>query len=149
MARDDVEHFQKYFEMADLCCLPTIGGWTRKVAEMEQHMARGGKVNEAGSFFVQASRGTDHSAHRVMDFFRCLPKNRVGSAMILAYYCGPYMLEEYPTVVSQLGKLGIRQDGEMWLMSKQQRQIAGMYVHHFWRRVHARGHLRRGKASKA
>jgi hypothetical protein len=141
--RDDVEQFQKYFELADLCRLPTIGGWTRKVAEMEQHMARGGRVNEAGSFFVQASRGVDKSADRVIDFFRCLPNNRRGSALIIAYYCSPRMLVEFPDVINHLTHIGVHQDGESWSWSRSLRQSASEYQKHFWRRVHARRFAKR------
>lgn len=141
--RDDVEAFQRFFELADLCRLPTIGGWTRKVQEMEQHVAKGGKINEAGTFFVQASRGSSSAEDRVIDFFRCLPKDKRGSALVIAYYCSPPMLEEYPSLVYHLQHMGVHADGESWTWSKSLRQSAGEYQKHFWKRVQAKRLVRR------
>ena len=133
---DDIDaKFQQMFEFADLIRLPVIGGWTRKVQEMEQHVARGGTINEAGSFFVQASRTTDPKPGRVIDFFACLPENRRGAALVIAVYCSPPMLEEYPDVVAELKRNGVHAVGESWSWTRSSSGAAGRYVRAFRRAV--------------
>lgn len=137
------ERFQRMFEAADLAHLSTIGGWTRKVQELEEHVSKGGKINEAGSFFVQCSRGADSKIDRVIDFFSCLPANPKGSALVIALYCSPPMLAEYPDIVRELGKHGVNPKGESWSWTAQSGGAAGKYCAMFWATL-AR---KRGKSS--
>ena len=136
MVDDRPDTFLHYFELAELCMLPTIGGWTRKVAEIEQHISRGGKVNESGTFFVQASRSEDHAMHRVMDFFRAMPNDRRGSALIIAHYCPPRMVaDSFPTLYYALHYYGVKPAGEdSWHWNHHTAGAMGSHVRWFWKR---------------
>lgn len=124
--------FQRMFESADLAHMSTIGGWTRKVQELEQHVSRGGKVNEGGSFFVQCSRKADMRIDHVIDFFACLPAKPKGSALVIALYCSPPMLDEYPAIIAELAKHGVYEQGEGWTWPRSARGAAGRYCSVFW-----------------
>ena len=114
-------------EQLDLAEQATIGGWTRKVSELEQHISNGGKVNDLGEFFVQSGRKTDHRLDNALSWIRCLfwtPRGRAttdkvehvlnGAALLLAHYCGPYQIEPWPDVYNRILRLGIQPKGAAW-----------------------------------
>jgi len=131
--------FQDAVERLDLAAVPTLGGWTRKLAEVEEHLAHGGKVKDGGCLVVQAGRRTDYRTEQAMDLMACLPEKRKGVALIFARYCEPWALDDYPGIQEEIRKVGLREDREGWQgWSKELSGAAGRYVGAFWQTARKR-----------
>lgn len=145
MADDRERIFQEAVETIDLAKVPTLGGWTRKLAEVEKHRAHGHEVNDGGCLVVQATRKTDYRKDNAIDFFGCLPEKRRGVALIFASYCRPWMLVDYPGLLREIVEAGVRPtEGNNWKWENGPWRAAGSYCNHFWRRVSQRRVLPHG-----
>ena len=131
---DDRERiFQKAVETIDLASVPTLGGLTRKTDEIDRHIANGGK--EGGPCItVQSARKTDYRVEQAYDLFNCLPEKKRDVALIFAYYCNPYMLEDYPWLVEEIEKTGITADRDEWRgWTQKHNGAAGTPIREFWK----------------
>lgn len=131
--------FQAAVETIDLAKVPTLGGWTRKLAEVEKHREHGHKVNDGGCLVVQSARKTDYRMEKAIDLLNCLPEKRKGVAIIMAYYCPPWMLEDYPGLVAEIRDAGLRETREGWGgWTDKLNGASGYYVSRFWKTAQKR-----------
>jgi len=136
--------FHAALERVDLSRVPALGGWTRKIAEMEEHRANFGRVNETGCFMVQSGRKTDDRVEQAIDLLSCLPNNRRAVGLIFARYCNPYMLEDYPGIITVIRRVGLYPAHDGWNgWTKQLSREGSVHVGKFWEVVAARRVLRK------
>lgn len=139
--------FQAAVETIDLAKVPTLGGWTRKLAEVEDHKAHGGKVKEGGCLVVQSARKTDYRMEKAIDLLGCLPEKRRGVALIFARYCPPNMLEDYPGIKAEITANGLKDVGQQWEgWTDETNGASGYFVGRFWAEARKRKILRSRKA---
>jgi hypothetical protein len=116
--------------------VPTLGGWTRKVAEIEEHRANFGKVNQVGCLVVQSGRKADYRVEQAIDLFSCLPEKRQGAALIFAWYCTPWMLDGYCGLLAEIGKAGLTVGKEGWTgWSRPLEMSRNQHLRWFWTRA--------------
>jgi hypothetical protein len=134
--------FQKAVETIDLASVPTLGGLTRKTDDIDRHIANGGK--EGGPCItVQSARKTDYRVEQAYDLLNCLPEKRKGVALIFARYCQPWMLEDYPGLVEEIERAGLKAEREGWQgWTREIDGASGFYVGRFWKEAQRRRVLR-------
>lgn len=143
MEDDRKRIFQAAVETIDLAKVPALGGWTRKLAEVEGHRAHGHKVKEGGCLVVQSARKTDYRMEQAFDLMGCLPAKRRGVALVFAHYCQPWMLTEYPGLLEEIEATGLKETREGWDgWSRPLAGAAGRYVGAFWQLARKRRILR-------
>jgi hypothetical protein len=131
--------FQKAIETLDLAQNATLGGLTRKLADIEDHICHGGRVLAGGCLVVQAARKGDYRVERAIDLLSCLPDHPKGAALVLARYCPPNMLDDYPAAVRQIERCGLREVAGVWDgWTDEMYWSSGHFIGRFWKRARAR-----------
>lgn len=130
--------FQDAFQLIDLAQHPTLGGITRKFSEVESHVANGG-VEKGPCYMVQSERKTDYRLEYAIDLMSCLPDTERGALIVVAQYCTPYMLDQYPEVCKALREYGLKPKHNEWQWTKSLSLAAGSYCRSFWKRAKMRG----------
>ena len=135
---DDRERaFQSAFQTIDLAKHPTLGGITRKFEDVSSHIANGG-MESGPCLTVQSERKTDYRIEHAIDLMSCLPVSPRGALIVIAQYCQPPMLDEYPQLCKAIEEVGLRPKYNQWEWTVSLSRAAGSYCRAFWKKARER-----------
>lgn len=138
MADDREKAFQDAFQLIDLSKHPTMGGITRKFNELSEHVCNGG-IERGPCLTVQSERKTDYRIEYAIDLMSCLPKTERGALIVVAQYCTPYMLDDYPGLCEAIKGCGLMASNNEWKWTVSLSRAAGSYCRSFWKQALKRG----------
>lgn len=136
---DDRERaFQSAFQTIDLAKHPTLGVITRKFDDVSSHIANGW-MESGPCLTVQSERKTDYRIEHAIDLMSCLPKTERGALIVVAQYCTPYMLDDYPRLFEAIKGYGLVASNNEWQWTASLIRAAGSYCRSFWKQASKRG----------